>query len=328
MAPARWQAFIATLVGSAAVLATAFLACAFLVDPFDTGRSPLRLKEGVRPQGARTALASRGRDPHFEGAILGNSHIQLISPERLHAATGIPFVSLIAPGSGPREALATLDWFLRHHPGPAAQAVIVGIDPRWCAAGPRPQEERPFPYWLLSRSLRDYLAGLMRYDLSEEILRHLVYATSPLAERARPDGYWDYDDGRPHPERPQRQGELSQPLETGGGNSAGPFPAALELEAALRAAPGTALVLVRPPVHATALPRPGSADAAADAACREAFAALAQRRPRSVLVDGRSPRPELHDPNLFFDHGHYRQPLARLIEGEIAAALRSLPHRP
>ncbi len=62
-----------------------------------------------------------------------------------------------------------------------------------------PQAERPFPYWLLSRSRLDYLAGLMRYDLTEEILRHLIYASSPQAERARPDGYWDYDAGRAGP---------------------------------------------------------------------------------------------------------------------------------
>lgn len=325
MASARWKSFAATLVGTAVLLATAFLGCAFLIDPYDTGRSPLRLKEGVRPQGPRTALASRGRDAQFQGAILGNSHIQLVSPERLRAATGIPFVSLIAPGSGPREALATLDWFLRHHPGPAARAVVVGIDPGWCSPSPAPHRERPFPYWLLSRSLRDYLAGLMRYDLGEELLRHLAYQSSPAAERARPDGYWDYDDGRAHPERPQRQAELSQFAETGGGNGHGPFPAATDLEAAMGAAPGTALLLVRPPVYATALPRPGSADEAADAACREAFAALARRRPLTVLIDGRTDRPELQDANLFFDHGHYRQPLARLMEERIGQALRDLP---
>lgn len=324
MASAPWRRFAWTLAGSAALLATAFLAFAFLVDPYDTGRSPLRLKEGVRPQGARTALASRGRDPRFQGAIFGNSHIQLISPERLQAATGIPFVSLIAPGSGPREALATLDWFLRHHPGPAARAIVVGIDPRWCASDSMPQDERPFPYWLLSRSRLDYLAGLMRYDLTEEILRHLIYASSLQAERARPDGYWDYDAGRAGSETQLSGSQLAQAVETGGGNIHGPFPAATRLEAAMSVAPGAALILVRPPVHVTALPRPDSADAAADAACRQAFAALAARRPRTVLVDGRSNRAELHDPNLFFDHGHYRQPIARLVEEQIAAALRTL----
>ena len=35
---------------------------------------------GVRQQGPRTAAASRGRDPAFNAAIVGNSHIQLLSP--------------------------------------------------------------------------------------------------------------------------------------------------------------------------------------------------------------------------------------------------------
>ena len=88
--------------------------------------------------------------------------------------------------------------------------------------------------------------------------------------------------------------------------------------------PGTPLILLRPPVYHTELPVPGSADAAADKACRDAFAALAERRPRTVLIDWRRDRPELHDPNQFFDHSHYRQPIARLVEADIAAALATM----
>jgi predicted AAA+ superfamily ATPase len=32
----------------------------------------------------------------------------------------------------------------------------------------------------------------------------------------------------------------------------------------------------------------------------------------------------LRDPNQFFDRTHYRQPLARLVEADIAAALAGL----
>lgn len=322
---AGWTNFIATLLAAAALISAAFLTLAFLLDPYDSGRTPLALKEGVRPQGPRTALASRGRDPRFTGAIFGNSHIQLISPEQLREKTGIPFVSLIAPATMPRETLATIDWFLRHHRQPPARAIVIGIDNYWCTANPALPNEKPFPFWLLSRSILDYVGGLMRYDLIEEISRRFAYLTSRKAERAQPDGYWDYEANyeiQGYHQRPEIRARLEQPLELGGGNVDGPFPAAARLEELMKSAsPETALVLVRPPVYVTALSKPGTQDAAADAACRKAFADLAARRPNTALVDWRVNRPALHEPNLFFDHSHYRRPIARMVEVDIADAL-------
>ncbi|WP_306222701.1 hypothetical protein [Bosea beijingensis] len=324
---AKWTGFTGAFLGTAALIAAAFLTAAFLIDPYDSGRSPLKLKEGVRPQGPRTALASRGRDPNFTGAIFGNSHVQLISPEELRARTGIPFVSLIAPATQPRETFATIDWFLRHHLTAPPKAIVVGIDNYWCTANPALPNEKPFPFWLLSRSLSDYVGGLMRFDLLEELPRRISYLTSRKAERARPDGYWDYEAGygvQGYGTDPEIIARLQKPIEAGGGNVDGPFPAATGLEELMKAAPETALILLRPPVYATALSKPGTRDAAADAACRKAFADLAARRPRTALVDWRVDRPELRDPSLFFDHSHYRQPIARMVEADIAEAIGKL----
>ena len=325
---AKWTGFTGAFLGAAALIAVAFLTAAFLIDPYDSGRSPLKLKEGVRPQGPRTALASRGRDPNFTGAIFGNSHIQLISPEELRARTGIPFVSLIAPATQPREVFATIDWFLRHHRKTPPKAIVVGIDNYWCTANPALPNEKPFPFWLMSRSLPDYVGGLMRFDLLEELPRRIAYLTSRKAERARPDGYWDYESGygvQGYGANPEIIARLEKPIEAGGGNVDGPFPAATGLEELMRTAPAeTALILLRPPVYVTALSKPGTRDAAADAACRKAFADLAARRPRTALVDWRVDRPELRDSSLFFDHSHYRHPIARLVEADIAEAIRKL----
>ena len=315
------------LLGAAALFSAAFLSTAFLIDPYDTGRSPLQLKEGVRPQGPRTALASRGRDPQFTGAIFGNSHIQLISPDELQARTGIPFVSLIAPATTPKEVLATIDWFLRSHREAPPTAVVIGIDSFWCTANPALPNEKPFPFWLLSRSTAEYVRGLMRFDLLEEISRRVTYLSSRTAERAAPNGYWDYEANyiaQGYDTKPETRALLERPRETGGGNVDGPFPAAAALEKLMTSAPSeTALILVRPPAYVAALPKPGTSDAQADAACRSAFADLAARRPRTVLVDWRIDRPELRDSNLFFDQTHYRQPIARLVEADIARAIRS-----
>jgi hypothetical protein len=124
------------------------LAAAFVLDPYDTGRSALVERPGVRPQGPRTAGASRGRDLAFNAAVFGNSRIQLLSPERLNGITGLSFVQLSVPGTGPKEQLTLIQWFMRHHPD--ARALVIGADKNWCTADPTMRSEHPFPYWLYS----------------------------------------------------------------------------------------------------------------------------------------------------------------------------------
>lgn len=322
---ARWAGFARGFVVTAVVALIGTLTLAWLIDPYGTGNTPLSLREGVRPQGPRTAAASRGRDPAFQAAIFGNSHVQLLSPDRLLAQTGIPFVSLMAPASGPKEGLVLMDWFLRHR-REAPQAVIVGIDDLWCTADPAMPNAKPFPFWLYSRDQREYLVGLLRFDVLEEFQRRIVYLMTGRGERARPDGYWDYEPsytGMGYDRDPGKRAELETYMPIGG-NADGPYPAAKALEAMMAQVPGTRLILLRPPVYRSALPRPGSPSEKLDAGCRAAFAELAARRPLTALIDWRRDRPELYDPNQFFDRSHYRQPLARLVEAEIAAALKAM----
>lgn len=324
---ARWGGFGRTFLLAAALLTAALLALAFLIDPYDSGRSPLQLKTGVSPQGPRTAAASRGRDPQFSGAIFGNSHIQLVSPEQLAQKTGIAFVSLIAPATGPRESLVLLDWFLRHRKEPA-KALVIGIDVRWCTADPTLATEKPFPFWLFEASTPRYLAGLMRFDVIEETLRRLRYLSAKAPERARPDGYWDYEAGyevQGFHSDPVRRAKLLEPLDISGGNATGPFPAAAALRELLdKLAPGVPVVLVRPPNFVSALPAPNSAAASADAACRDAYSRLATERPRTALVDWRIDRPENREPDNYFDHTHYRQKIAGPLGADIAGAIVGL----
>lgn len=75
-----------------------------LADPVDTG--------------PRTANASRGRAPRFNGAPFGNSRGQLLDPAKLSDITGLNFVQLTAPGSGPKENMTMMRYFVHHHPGP------------------------------------------------------------------------------------------------------------------------------------------------------------------------------------------------------------------
>lgn len=320
-----WAGFGRAFLVAAAAFAATLLALAFLLDPYDTGRSPLGLKAGVSPQGPRTANASRGRDPAYAGAIFGNSHIQLVSPDGLEQKTGIPFVSLTVPATGPRETLVLLDWFLRHRRMPA-RALVIGVDVRWCLPDPALPIDKPFPFWLYERSPAAYLRGLARFDVIEEVLRRLRYLGAKAPERARPDGWWnyehDYELQRFHAD-PARRAHLLAPLDVSGHNLTGRFPAAAALREVLdRSAPELPVVLVRPPNFVSALPTAGSDAARADAACRDAYAALAASRPKTALIDWRIDRPENREPDNYFDHTHYRLGIARRVEADIAAALQ------
>ena len=165
-----WRPFGVIFVAAAAAILAALLATAFLLDPYDTGRSPLQ-KPGVRPQGPRTAGASRGRDLSFNAAIIGNSHIQLLSPERLNAQTGLAFVQLSIVATGPKEMFPVLKWFLRHHPSP--RALVIGADRLWCADEVASWNNAPFPFWLYSSGALEYIRGLLRMAVLEELPRRV-----------------------------------------------------------------------------------------------------------------------------------------------------------
>lgn len=329
-APAQavpWIAFATRFALAAAALLALILATAYAIDPYDSGRSTLFAKPGVRPQGPRTANASRGRDPAFDAAVIGNSRVQLLSPDRLKAETGVAFVQLSVPRSGPREQLVLLDWFMRHRPRPAG-AVVLGVDALWCTADPTLPLLAPFPFWLYTRSALDYVGGLVRFDVLEEVPRRMRYVFAANPARARPDGYWDY---APEYLRPDDPGgvALRGRLEGGDTRETPPigerFPAMEALRRSLASLPAEVpVVLVLPPLYAKHLPQPGSEAAAAQARCKAAAVEAAASRPRTAVVDWRTDRPETRDPASFFDAPHYREPVARMIERDVAEALRRL----
>lgn len=330
----RWRRFSVTLVAGTAAAILAVLALAFAIDPYDTGRSTLFEKAGVRPQGPRTANPSRGRDPAFNAAIVGNSRIQIVSPEELNRRTGLDFVQLAVPGSGPKEHFTLISWFLRHRREPP-EALVVSADDLWCTSDPDLPNEKPFPFWLYSDNPFEYAKGLLRYDVLEEVMRRVSYLFDGAAERARPDGYWDYEpeyiglgyttnpeirrrlDQRPHDSLPRFERDPQE--------GARRFPAAERLKAMASALPErTALVVVMPPLYVNAVPPEGTEPAYLARACRAAVAEAARAHPRSAVVDWHADRPETRNSELFFDTMHYRQPIARQIEADVAAALQKL----
>jgi hypothetical protein len=316
-----WARFALTFALGAAIVLALLLGVAYAIDPYDTGRGLMLQKPGVRPQIARTAAASRGRDPSFDAAIVGNSHIMLLSPDRLGPATGLSFVQLTLPATQPKEHLAVIDWFLRHRPAP--QALVIGADFTWCTGDPELTVGKPFPFWLFAENPLEYLRGLLRQDTLEEIPRRIGYALARNPERARPDGYWDYEI---HYDPPTR--DLAR-VKVGTTNLTGRFPAAERLRERLaRVPPELAVVALFPPVYRTMLPESGTPAAEADRQCKQAIREAVAVHPRSATIDWRVDRPENRLPENYMDHTHYRKAVAVLVEADLAAALALLRRRP
>lgn len=136
-------------------------------------------------------------------------------------------------------------------------------------------------------------------------------------------GYWDYtkDLGGT-----RDLAKLAKPLATM--NDAipadAPLPAVDRLREFLATLPNVPFVIVSPPAYQTALPAPNSVGAARLARCKQALGDLVRSRPHGALLDFFVDGPIARDPNNFFDHIHYAEPVARTIEDGVAYAVTAM----
>lgn len=326
---AGWGAFSRLFIGVVAVLLPVLVGLLYLVDPYGTGRSPVLDTAEVRKQGVRTEHASRARNMDFNAAIFGNSRMQPMMPERLSQLTGARFVSLTVPGSGPLEQLTLLDWYLRHRQAPP-RALVLGIDSYWCTGNPEMPTWNPFPFWLYDSNPLVYAGGLLRFSALEEGFRRLQHSFGSR-DSSRPDGYWDYEPSYISQgfEQPEIRARLDKPNPVGVINETGRFPALEALAEKLNTLPQeTQVVLVSPPHYVTGWPAPGGAEASTLQACHARLAQLTAARSNTRWVNWSTDRPENHDKEQFFDQVHYRLPVARLLEDDIARTLTEMPQTP
>jgi len=313
-----WGRWLATFLGALVLAAAAVFALVLIVDPYDSGRVGFLGIRGVDDASPRTANASRARDPNFDSAIIGNSTGQLIKPSELSRLTGLSFVQLTVPGTGPREQLAVMDYFLRKHA--KVGALVIVTDASWCLRDPALPQQHPFPYWLYGESDLDFLGRLFSSRALTLTWRRILVGLG-LRQRTEPDGFWDYELLGPREFQP-----VIVPRDDGGPAPAQvseDFPGVALLDAAIRKLPtDLPVVLLVPPAYYTMLPRAGSLAAAEEQACNAALRKLVAGRPRSNFIDFRVDNAFTRDRANFMDFGHYRAPIARRMEQGIAESIR------
>jgi hypothetical protein len=313
-----WKQWIAIFVAWLLLGFGGLYSLVLFLDPYDTGRFAVFKINGIVDESPRTAVASRGRDPRFDAAIVGNSTGQLLAPKQLSQLTGLDFVQLTIPGTGPREQFMTMRWFARHHP--RISALVIVTDEAWCTHDPSFPIFNPFPFWLYSDGMLEYLGGVFQRQALDRASRRVLLALG-MRSPTEPTGYVDYEVGRTwnfHPDLTARP-EASQRQHADSEQS---FPAIDKLRNLMQSLPETPVVLVMPPAFFTLIPQPGSAAARHVALCKAALAAAVADRPRSGFLDFLSDNAVTRDPENFMDHKHYRASIARDIEAQIAARLR------
>jgi hypothetical protein len=315
---AAWARWLSAFLGAVALGAALIFALVLAIDPYDSGRVGILGIHGVNDASPRTANASRARDPQFDSAVIGNSTGQLLKPSELSALTGKSFVQLTVPGTGPREQLAIMDFFLRQHARPGALVIVT--DASWCQRDAALPMRHPFPFWLYGDSTIDYVSRLFSTRALRLTLRRLLVG-SGLRPRSTPDGYWDYEK-----EGPAELMPVIGPRDDGGPavTQASPyFPAVELLDRAIKAlAPDVSVVLLVPPTFHTDIPRPGTLAAAEEAACRTALQKVVAERPRSNFINYRLDSALTRDRANFMDLGHYRAIIARRMEQGIAESIK------
>lgn len=314
-----WGRSLLACFGTLISAASLVLALMVLVDPYDSGKLGLLGINGVDNRLTQITAASRARDPDFNAAILGNSTAQMIEPATLSRATGLRFVQLYMTGAIPREQLAVLDFFLRHHE--QVGALVIAADPGWCVHT-RPKDEGvPFLYWLYDKSLVTYAARLMSWQAIEQAFQRLSIGLG-WRKRMNPDGFVSYEDIWP-PGQFREVGWPRDPVPAASPEMRVRFPEIAALAEIVGKLPANVpIVIVVPPTFAATVPKPGTDLALDRAACDAALRTIVVGRPRSNFVSYRVDNELTRDRGNFADFIHYRSKLAGAIEQGVVASLR------
>ena len=319
-----WRSILHVWAVTAVAAAAGAAALILVVDPYDTGRIKGLGLGFTREQAPRTANASRARNPRFNAAVIGNSHVQLLSPARLDAATGAHFASLVVPGSGVPEQLSVLDYFMRWRPAPP-RILIFGVDEFTCRTGVGARQSLqvgPFPFWLYAPGLAAYMAGAFRYTLVEDAVA-LLAGSARTTTLAGPDGFWDYEANKVWAEAAAAT-RIDTTQKRPMAQFDGPFPAVSLLRDRIRALPAeTRVVIVAPPIYAPLLAEPGSPQDAAETACKAKIAGIATERPHTRFLDFHRDTPVSRSKESFWDGSHMTGAVAKDIEAAIVKALAS-----
>ena len=288
-----------------------------VMDPYSSGQFTLHDRVDIAEHNALYANVGRVRDPQFNAALFGNSHVQRIEPARLDEATGRRFVMLGMSGTTPSEHQFMMRNFDRLHRGESPALVLV-LDDLSCNRIERPTHI--LPRWLYEGSNAEYLMRILSPTAVISSFRRLAILLGLGHEVGRADGFT-----APWLAANFTRGKLdmlsaARPTEDAGADE--PFPVLDGLAGTLdQLDRSDAVLLVFSPVFRSMLPVPGSRADARLAACKKRVGIIAAGRPNTDVMDFRVDDETAADPDNFFNSTHYNDDIARTLADKIGGRL-------
>lgn len=322
--------FMRLLLGTSAAFAAAVYVFIVVLDPYqDVPFAPVLTRAPVSTN-QRFAYPALARDPLFDSAIIGDSTVRLLDPERLGAATGARFVTLAMNSATAYEQSRVHGLFAAGHR--AARYLVVGIDGVWCQREASADYTfRAFPEWMYDDNRWNDLWYLFNDKALEDAVRMLELVNGRRAPRYRRDGYADFTRGFGAYSRARAEHRIyGGPVYPYAKHAALPQTAhpdwhypQLDVLAAMlaRHSPATRIALVFVPLHAHFLA--SSADNFAE--CKGRVVQRFGGATTIALLDYMYASPLTTTDSNYWDNLHYTAAVARLLESDIAAALGARP---
>jgi hypothetical protein len=272
----------------------------------------------------------------FDSAVFGTSTMRLLDPQILSQGLSARFANLGMNAATPWEQSQLAALFAHRVATP--KLLIWGVDQTWCEADATDEARRltprPFPPWLYDDSAWNDWAKQLNFTTLEIALRLAAHRLGLQPQRLRGDGYevftppegsYDLARARFHLYRgsgghaPDLAPLLPPVAVPAAERASWRFPALAWLEQGLAAFPAeTRRLIVLPPVHASAMPREGSAASQRFVACKAEIVAIAARQ-KAVVADYAHPSTLTREDSNYWDPAHYRLPIARRIETDLIA---------
>lgn len=320
---APWRRFAGLLVGAAGLLGLGVLAFIALLDPYGLRAAPGRAPGPIMDLNQRFMYPQVVRGGAYDSAVFGTSTARLLDPQRLDRAFGGRFANLAMNAATPWEQAQLARLFLTRAP---AKAVLFGLDAPWCEADADRKRLtfRAFPPWLYREPLAWSAVFHQWNQQSAEIAgRALLHRLGRMKARIRGDGYEVFTPPESLYDAARAAAHIhgDAPVPEGAPEAVPALPALAWLDDLLGLVPTDALKLVAfMPVNVAAQPRPGSASAAREDACKARVAEIARRR-GATLVDFRIPSAVTRDDTHYWDALHYRLPVAARIVDALRRAV-------
>jgi len=321
-----WQSWLRMLLTLLTALCAGLYIAVVLIDPFSTGRFALtqRIDRASTDTWYWFTKAGIIRDQRFDAAIIGSSVSGTLDPVQIGQATGRAIVQLTLYGAGPPDSLLALRSFVRHHPGRPLLNILV-LDLHWCretlAAAPE------FPSWVYESSDREYLSQIFSPFAINTSIRRVKIWLGFDDQRIPADGFAPIFPPNLDAVAAAKR-VLSTTPETDAPSPTAPFPNLDDLAAYLASTDdGSPLLLVFVPVFVNALPPPGSAAAARDAACKAKVSNIAKTRRNAGVLDLQGDSPMARKFGDYIDALHFRGEVAQMVGAEIAKAADELQSR-